>query len=176
MTLAKALVTVLLAVPLPAAAQEISRARIDLNGTLLAGTCTATAVSKNMPAVGVNAFPQTAAGKGGAAASYTDFTINLTACSSVTGATFVFGTDADRHATERDSFRNKGAGGSPYIAIWLRGSCSAGPTYQPAQAVTKTFTTATYSFPLCAQYYKSAGGLVTQGPASTSFIVTITYQ
>jgi len=166
----------LIGLPLPAVAQTLSTARIDLNGTVQAGTCTVAAISKAMPTVGADAFPQTAAGKGAAVASYTDFSINLTACSAVTGATFVFGTDADRHDTERDSFRNKGTGGSPYIAIWLRGTCSGGPTYQPAQSVSRTFSTATYTFPLCAQYYKAAGGLVTPGPASTNFIVTITYQ
>jgi len=166
----------MLVLPMSVAAQSISTARIDLNGSIQAGTCTVSPVSKAMPAVGANAFPQTASGKGAANASFTDFEIKLTACSGVTGGTFVFGTRADAHATERDSFVNKGVGGSPYVAIWLRGSCTLGPTYQPGQSVTKTFTGATYSLPLCATYYKTAGGLVTQGPASTSFVVTVTYQ
>jgi type 1 fimbria pilin len=169
---------VLCAVCFPAHAQSISTARIDLNGSIQAGTCTVAAVTRTMPPVSADVFPQVPTQTGTAAASYTDFALALTACSGVTGATFKFGDAADASTQQASVFRNKAANGAPYTAIWLRDSaaCTAGGTIAPGGSISRNFTAATYAFPLCAQYVKVAGGLVTMGPLTTTFTVTITYR
>jgi len=169
----------MLVLPMPAAAQSISTARIDLNGSVQAGTCTVAAVTKNIPAVGANVFPQSAAATGGVAASYTEFDIALTACAGVTGATFQIGVAADASTEQTNIFKNKATNGAPFTGYWIRegtGRCSTGATVAPGSSLSRNFTTATYNLPLCAQYHKNAGGLVTMGPLSTSFTVTITYR
>lgn len=165
----------LCACPLAAAQSTV---RVDLNGSIQAGTCTAAAVTKTMPAVKASAFPQTAAGKAGVAASYTPFDVALTGCSGVTGANFVFGAAADAEPQQTDSFRNKATNGAPFTAIWVRetAACSTGATVRPGATLSKTFATATYTLPMCAQYYKFAGGLVSMGPLTTTFTVTVTYR
>ncbi|MFG6108660.1 fimbrial protein [Stenotrophomonas nematodicola] len=161
----------------PLAAAQ-STVRVDLNGSIQAGTCTAAAVSKTIPAVGANVFPQVAGNTGSAPASYTDFEIALTGCSGVTGATFQMGAVADA-STQANVFRNKATNGAPFTGYWIKegtGRCTAGATVAPGASITKNFTTATYQLYLCAQYVKIAGGLVTMGPLSTNFTVTITYR
>ncbi len=153
-------------------------ARVDLNGSIDAGTCSVAAVSKTIPAVGANVFPQVAGNTGSAPASYTDFEIALTGCSGVTGATFQMGAVADA-STQANVFRNKATNGAPFTGYWIKegtGRCTAGATVAPGASITKNFTTATYQLYLCAQYVKIAGGLVTMGPLSTNFTVTITYR
>jgi type 1 fimbria pilin len=170
------LLTLLL--PMSAVAQTISTARIDLNGTVQAGTCTAAAVTKNIPVVGANVFPQSASATAGAVASYTNFDIALTACAGVTGATFQIGVAGDASPQQASVFRNKATNGAPFTGYWIRegAGCTSGNTVVPGASLSRNFTTATYNLPLCAQYHKNAGGLVTMGPLSTSFTVTITYR
>lgn len=172
----RGLLTLLL--PMSAAAQTISTARIDLNGTVQAGTCTAAAVTKNIPVVGANVFPQSASATAGAVASYTNFDIALTACAGVTGATFQIGVAGDASPQQASVFRNKATNGAPFTGYWIRegAGCTSGNTVVPGASLSRNFTTATYNLPLCAQYHKNAGGLVTMGPLSTSFTVTITYR
>lgn len=172
----RGLLTLLL--PMSAAAQTISTARIDLNGTVQAGTCTAAAVTRNIPVVGANVFPQSASATAGAVASYTNFDIALTACAGVTGATFQIGVAGDASPQRASVFRNKATNGAPFTGYWIRegAGCTSGNTVVPGASLSRNFTTATYNLPLCAQYHKNPGGLVTMGPLSTSFTVTITYR
>jgi len=160
----------------PAHAQ--SSARVELNGHVNAGTCTVAAVTKAIAHVGANAFPQTAAGTGGITASYTNFELSLTGCSGVTGASFQMGAAADA-STQANVFKNKATNGAPFTGYWIKegtGRCATGATVAPGDAISKNFTAATYQLYLCAQYVKIAGGLVTMGPLSTNFTVTITYR
>lgn len=160
----------------PAHAQ--SAVRVDLNGSIAAGTCTIAAVTKTMPTVPASGFPQTAASNTGIVASYTPFELSLRSCSGVTGATFVFGTTADAEPLQNDSFRNKAANGAAYVAIWVRetAACNSGTTIRPGGTLSRDIATATLSIPLCAQYFKMAGGLVTMGPLTTNFTITVTYR
>jgi type 1 fimbria pilin len=154
-------------------------ARVELTGSVDAGTCSVAAVSRTLPPVGADAFPQVAGSPGGVPASYTDFEISLANCSGVTGAVFMLGTPADASSAQANIFRNTAANPAPFTGYWLKegtGRCASGTTVGPGGTVTKNFTSATYQLYLCAQYAKVAGGLVTMGPLSTNFTVTITYR
>lgn len=174
------LLTLILSVlSLPAAAQLTSTAQIELNGNVQAGTCTAAGVTKTFPTVSAGAFPQTEAATGGVAASYTDIEIALTDCTGVTGATFQIGVRADASSQPTNVFRNKATDGAPFTSYWIRegaGACATGRTVAPGAALSRDFAGSSYNLELCAQYHKNPGGLVSMGPLSTNFTVTITYR
>lgn len=172
----KALALLVLLSAVDASAQ--SSARVDLNGSIDAGTCSVAAVTKELPVVGAGAFPQVAGAIAGSTASYTNFELSLSGCSGVTGATFQMGAVADA-SSQSNVFRNKAANGAPHTGYWIKegaGRCASGTIIAPGDAISKSFTGATYGLSLCAQYAKLAGGLVSMGPLSTSFTVTITYR
>jgi type 1 fimbria pilin len=172
------LTSVLLGGVVPARAQNVGTANVTLNGSIGPGTCTVAAVSKVMPTLGANVFNPSPTWAGGVSESHTPVDLTLSACSGVTGATFVFGTAADADATNAEFYRNKAANPAPNTAIRLRdtNACSTGNSVRPGASVSRAFSGASFSLPLCALYYKLPSGVVSRGGLSTTFTVTVTYR
>jgi type 1 fimbria pilin len=167
----------LTATAVPAAAQSRATANFSLTGQIEAGSCAITAVTRTMKTIPASDFPNVAATAGGAAASFDTFDLGLTGCSGVTGATITFGVAADAADGQADAFKNKAATNpAPHTGLLLKETnCTTGATVTPGKTLTRTFATATHNVPLCAQYYKLAGGLVTKGAISTNFTLTVTF-
>ena len=161
----------------PAAAQSRATANFALTGQIEAGTCAIGAVNRTMPTASASDFPNVAATAGGATPSFDTFNLALTGCSGVTGATITFGAAADAADGQADAFKNKAATNpAPYTGLLLKETNYAtGATVTPGKTLNRTFATATHNVPLCAQYYKLAGGLVTKGAISTAFTLTVTF-
>lgn len=161
----------------PAAAQQRATANFALTGQIEAGTCAIGAVSRTMPTASASDFPNVAATVGGAVPSFDTFNLALTGCSGVTGATITFGATADAATGQTEAFKNKAAANAaPNTGVLLKETnCTTGATVTPGKTLTRTFATATHNVPLCAQYYKLAGGLVTKGAISTTFTLTVTF-
>lgn len=166
-----------LVLPGMAVAQAGATAGFAMGGQIEAGTCAVGSVSRTMPEVTADVFSQNAAGSAGVPSSYTSFELALTRCTGVLGAEFVMGTPADAEPTHSNVFRNKAADAAPFTSIWLKvGACTSSSTIMPGTPFSRGFSTPNYELPLCAQYHKHRGGLVTQGGISTDFTVTITYR
>lgn len=161
----------------PAAAQSRATANFSLTGQIEAGTCAITAVNRTMNTVPASDFPNVAATAGGATTSFDTFNLALTGCSGVTGATITFGATGDAADGQTDAFKNKAATNpAPNTGLLLKETnCTTGATVTPGKTLSRTFVTATHNVPLCAQYYKLAGGLVTKGAISTAFTLTVTF-
>ncbi|KAF1008056.1 MAG: Laminin-binding fimbrial subunit ElfA [Luteibacter sp.] len=157
----------------PAMAQNSST--ITLTGRVTAGTCTVTNPTITMP--DVSAKDMTAPGR--IVASNTPLTIQLSGCSGVTGARLTFGGTADRDTDVTTVFKNKATtGAAPHTAIWLgHTSCTTSSNdLSPGATRDHTFTSGTFSIPLCAAYYAKSTGVVKAGTFSSTFNVLITYQ